>query len=87
MASIQDTIITSQDSETILCSDYTPEKAYDIITGAVYSARQQPDYIHINIEEIPPNTEIGKVKYQTNLDKIIELHIYDSILEEYGVEK
>lgn len=38
MTSINDSIIVSADSDTILFRDYTPEKAYDILTSAVYSA-------------------------------------------------
>jgi len=58
-----------------------------ILTSAVYSARFQPDYIHINIEKIPPHTKIGTAKYSVELDKLIDLDIDDLILEDYGVKK
>lgn len=88
MTIIEDKIVTSSDknSNTVLFRDHTPPKAYDKLTHVVYVARKQLDYIHINLEKIPPNTEIGKAKYDDALERVIHLDIYDSILEEYGVK-
>lgn len=89
MSIIQGKIITSPDkeSDTIHFSDYTPHKAYDILTSAVYSARFNPDYSHINLEKIPPHTDLGYAKYDDKLESVIKIDIRDSILEDYGVKK
>lgn len=86
---IEDEIVTSQDhdSETICFRDYTPHRAYDKLTDAVYSALCHPDYVQININAIPPNTKIGTAKYDKDADSVIELSIDELILEDYGVEK
>ena len=87
MTSINDSIIVSADSDTILFENHTPERAYDILTNAVYSARFQPDYVRINIEQIPPHTKIGTAKYSVESDTISNINIDDLILEDYGVKK
>lgn len=88
MSIIKDKITTTQDknSETIIFEDYTPSKAYEILTDAVYSARFQPEYVQINIEQIPPNETIGDAKYKKDTNEIKELYINPFILEKYGVK-
>lgn len=86
-----DRITTAMDrnSDTILFQGDTPSDAYEALTDAVYSARYHPDFVQINIENLPRDTVIGKATYDESTGKVTELHLERWLLEDedYAVPK
>lgn len=86
---IFDKIITSPDdeSETVSFVDRTPSQAYETLTDAVSSVKYNDNYVRLKLDEIPQSTIIGKVMYDEEEDRVINIGIDEAYLEDYGVEK
>lgn len=86
---IFDKIITAPDdeSETVSFVERTPTQAYSTLTDAVSSAKYHDDYVQIKLDDIPPSTIIGKVMYDEDEDRVINIGLDETILEDYGIEK
>lgn len=73
------------ESETVMFEyEDTPSRAYMALTDAVVSAKFHPEWVQVDVGDIPPHTTLGVATYDEDAEEVTELSLRQSILEDYG---
>lgn len=84
---VKGTIVTAPDSDSgtvMFLSEDTPSEAYEVLTDAVYQAKNHEDWVQVDTEDIPAHTNIGVAEYDEDAETVTSLRIRTAVLEGYG---